>query len=104
MRWLDGITDSMDMSLSKLWEKVKGREALECCSLWGHRELDTTEWLSLGVKSKKSSPRLLSKSFLLIFSSRGFIVSDLTFKSLPFWVRTQEYEPKGSVLVSSFCM
>ena len=43
MRWLDGITDSMDMSLSKLQERVKDREgSLVCCSPWGHRESDTT--------------------------------------------------------------
>ena len=41
MRWLDGITDSMDMSLSKLQETAKDREG--CCSPWGHKELDMTE-------------------------------------------------------------
>ena len=42
MRWLNGITDSMDMSLSKLWEIVKGR-SLVCCSPQGLRESDTTK-------------------------------------------------------------
>ena len=39
--WLDSITDLMDMSLSKLWEIVKGRR-LVCCSPQVHKEWDMT--------------------------------------------------------------
>ena len=48
MRWLHGITNLMDMSLSKLWELVMNREAWQWtpCSLWGCKELDTSDQLN----------------------------------------------------------
>ena len=47
MRWLDGITNSMHMNLSKLQELAgDGQGGLVCCNPWGHKGSDKTEWLN----------------------------------------------------------
>ena len=42
MKWLDSITDSMDLNLSKLWERVRDREGWHAVIHGGHRESHTT--------------------------------------------------------------
>ena len=59
MRWLDGITDSMDKSVSKLWDG-DGQGSLVCCSPWGHKESNTTGQLNNDDGANLISYRVLS--------------------------------------------
>ena len=69
MRWLDGTTNLMDMSLSKLRKLVKG--SLVCCNPWHRKKLDTTERLSTHAGKRSciaiqfSSVQLLGRVRLL---------------------------------------
>ena len=46
MNWLNGITDSMDMSFEQAPSVGDGLGTLACCSPWGHKELEQTEQLN----------------------------------------------------------
>ena len=56
MRWIDSISDSVDMNLSKLREVVKDTVCLVCCSPWGRKESDMTERLHNSSSQKWHTP------------------------------------------------
>ena len=63
MRWLDGITDSMDMKLRETPGDGEGQGSLACCSPWGHRESDTTGQLNnMGLWDKEENSVVLLDS------------------------------------------
>ena len=49
MKWLDGITNSVDMGLGGLRQSTNGQGGLVCCGSWGRKKSDTTEWLNWTV-------------------------------------------------------
>ena len=101
-RWLDGIINSMDMSLSKLQEMVKDRRAW---SPWGRKELDTTEWLknnsTTGRATQQTGEQFHQRSYhtgrhsrdhsrfpTLETGQRGWVFpGNLTLKASGLWLR-----------------
>ena len=58
MRWLDGITDSMDIEFKQVPGGGYGQGSLACCGSWGHKEFDTTEGLNCTELSMTKTTRI----------------------------------------------
>ena len=74
MRWLDGITDAMNMNLDKM-EDGEGQGGLVCCSPWGHKESYVTGWLNNNKNTLTVAQKLIFLPICLIWKTESMQIS-----------------------------